>query len=60
MMKLVKSSDDEIPICPHCEQELHEVKMKNVNHKIFTVSEKFVYFCPHCHKVLGLSHAAYT
>jgi hypothetical protein len=58
-MKLVKASDHEVPICPHSEKQLHEVKTQDIN-KGIGVSEKFVYFCPYCQKVLGFSHAAYT
>lgn len=59
-MEIVKASDNEVPLCPHCEKKLHEIKAKDINKGFFKVSEKFVYFCPHCNKVLGISHAAYT
>ncbi len=41
------------PICPHCEQELLKLWFREVE-TLF--GKRYVYFCPHCKKVLGVSH----
>ena len=56
----VELRDDENPICPHCEQELHSVC---INTKVrmpgfFGTDYGQVYFCPHCRKVLGFADYA--
>ena len=44
------------PTCPYCEQELKEVcAMRDGVSDIHTV-----YFCPYCHKVLGVGSKSYT
>ena len=42
-----------LPICPHCERELNTVWYQNV-HGVF--GKRYIYFCPECRKVLGVSH----
>jgi len=49
----IVQKQDESPVCPHCNtimtvmwfRELHGV-----------LGRRYVYFCPHCKKVLGVSH----
>jgi uncharacterized protein with PIN domain len=49
----VKEREDIIPICPHCGAELHEVWARRLR-ALFGV--RYIYFCPNCRKVLGVSH----
>ena len=55
-LKYVKAEKGEYPICPFCEQELQEVKYKNLFGSGFARG-KLIFFCPHCRKVLGNSDA---
>jgi uncharacterized protein with PIN domain len=52
MISLVQR-DDVTPICPYCEVELHDVSFQELSGFL---GRRYVYFCPQCHKVLGLSH----
>lgn len=49
---------DLVPVCPHCECELHEVYRRG---RGFPLGEgrTLVYFCPHCHKVLGFAQGRF-
>ena len=62
-MELIKPGDEENPICPHCENELTQVVAKKVTKQFdkprFVLTEKFVYSCPHCRKVLGVGQSAW-
>ncbi|MBE0534767.1 MAG: hypothetical protein IH624_03795 [Phycisphaerae bacterium] len=41
------------PVCPHCEAPLETVWM----HELASIlGRRYVYFCPKCRKVLGVSH----
>lgn len=44
---------NENPVCPFCEQEIKEILIREIES---TLGKRFVYFCPHCKKVLGISH----
>lgn len=52
----VVKREDLMPRCPHCETELPEVyvKTKGVG---FVVQSTALFFCPHCHKVLGFGQS---
>lgn len=41
------------PICPHCEKEIHTLQTKRIQSQL---GVRYVYFCEHCRKVLGVSH----
>lgn len=41
------------PICPHCGKELQEIAARRVE---CTLGVRFLYYCCHCLKVLGVSH----
>ena len=41
------------PICPYCEMEINTVSAQKVNHLL---GKTYLYFCPHCRKVLGFGH----
>ncbi len=43
----------EVPLCPHCGQPVHEVRCHELRS---TLGKRFIYFCPLCKKVLGVSH----
>jgi hypothetical protein len=41
------------PICPHCGKEINELAARRVES---ILGVRFLYFCTHCCKVLGVSH----
>jgi len=41
------------PVCPHCSAEMRTVWMREL--KGF-FGKRYIYFCSHCRKVLGISH----
>lgn len=51
-MKLVETKT-ETPICPHCEKSFDEVLAKRIKSRM---GVRFLYFCGHCKKTLGVSH----
>ena len=48
-----KETDLINPICPHCSATLLEIYCRQLSS---TFGKRYVYFCPQCHKVLGVSH----
>ncbi|UCC98906.1 MAG: hypothetical protein JSW66_03270 [Phycisphaerales bacterium] len=52
-MLQLEAREDVQPICPHCSAELRTLWMQLLR-GIF--GKRHVYFCPHCRKVLGVSH----
>ena len=54
-IKSTRAKADELPICPHCEKEINEIKKKELDKEKFTlVTRSFAYFCPHCRKLLAV------
>jgi hypothetical protein len=49
----VVTQDALAPVCPHCEQRLSEIFERRLR---VVLGVRLVYFCPSCHKVLGISH----
>lgn len=47
--------EDLAPVCPFCEKELTEVYARAKGVALIQ-GTNVVYFCPHCHKVLGIGH----
>jgi hypothetical protein len=45
--------EDVQPICPHCSTELRTVWMHMLRG---ILGKRYIYFCPSCKKVLGVSH----
>lgn len=45
--------DDLDPLCPHCSKELRTIYIKPMESML---GKRYVYFCPHCLKVLSVSH----
>ncbi|MFP4662067.1 MAG: hypothetical protein ACLFPF_07750 [Halanaerobiales bacterium] len=41
------------PVCPHCEAELDNIWTKKLKSPL---GKRYIYFCPMCKKVLGVSH----
>jgi len=52
-MTRLESKDDVTPICPYCSGELHVVWMRALES---VLGRRYIYFCPQCRKVLGVSH----
>jgi uncharacterized protein with PIN domain len=52
-MVSLERKEDVRPICPHCEAELEKVWMQELEG---VLGKRYVYFCSHCRKVLGVSH----
>ena len=52
MTEMVEKTDI-IPICPFCEAELRTISYNEL--RAF-LGRRYIYFCPNCRKVLGLSH----
>lgn len=44
---------DVLPVCPHCNEMLSTVWYRLLSS---TLGKRYVYFCPKCRKVLGISH----
>ncbi len=49
----VEEKNDLYPICPHCGQELHKIFCRQLESFL---GKRYIYFCPHCRKTLGVSH----
>lgn len=41
------------PKCPHCKNQLNTVSFKELE---AFLGKRYIYFCPHCHSTLGISH----
>lgn len=42
-----------LPVCPHCGEEIREVWCRGLT---AFFGRRYIYFCPKCRKVLGVSH----
>jgi len=51
-MEIVETTT-ETPICPHCEKHIDRVLAKKIKGKL---GVRYLYFCSHCKKALGVSH----
>ncbi len=52
MINLIEKTDV-APICPHCGATLTSIHCRRIS-SVF--GKRYVYFCPQCMKVLGVSH----
>ena len=52
MIQLVEKYDV-TPICPHCNTQLTAIAFHGL--RAF-MGRRYIYFCPKCQKVLGISH----
>jgi len=54
---IISENKDIKPKCPYCEYELAEIYKKTIGKYSFLMGcfavRDVIYFCPHCHKVLG-------
>ena len=50
----VEERDDFRPVCPHCDAELERLLARKLSASM--LSKRLVYCCPHCRKVLGVTH----
>jgi uncharacterized protein with PIN domain len=41
------------PICPHCQAALTALWFQEIE---AVLGKRYVYFCPNCRKILGVSH----
>ncbi|MCK5126423.1 MAG: hypothetical protein KAR42_09220 [candidate division Zixibacteria bacterium] len=48
--------EDIAPICPHCSNELNHMYYRTKGLGLF-VGKNVIYFCPHCHKILGIGQS---
>jgi uncharacterized protein with PIN domain len=51
-MQVIKKEDVN-PLCPHCNTQLADIWHRELRGML---GRRYIYFCPHCHKVLGVSH----
>ena len=49
----IEERNDITPICPHCDAAVGTVQVRSL--KSF-LGRRYVYFCPTCRKILGVSH----
>jgi hypothetical protein len=47
--------EDLLPVCPFCEAEVPEIYARKPRRAPFGIGRGFVFFCPHCRKVMGVS-----
>jgi hypothetical protein len=52
MVELQERSDID-PVCPHCKIELKNIAYRELSGMF---GKRYVYFCPDCRSVLGVSH----
>ncbi len=49
----VEETNEISPICPHCSRELRAVLCRTLG---AFLGKRYIYFCPECRKVLGITH----
>jgi hypothetical protein len=55
----VKEEPNLVPLCPHCDAQLDEVRARQVSAvgtKSFPFGKRYIYACPSCNRALGISH----
>ena len=52
-MLALEKVDNVDPVCPHCEDRLRSIRFREIKG---IAGRRYVYFCPSCSKVLGISH----
>lgn len=58
-MIVAKESPHLEPLCPHCGVTLSEIHGRGVSARArfsFGFGKRYIYACPSCRKVLGVSH----
>lgn len=51
MIEIIESTE-ETPVCPHCERDIFRILAKKIRSAL---GVRYLYFCNHCRKVLGVS-----
>ena len=49
----LEQQDKVTPLCPHCGLALRTVWFRELRSAL---GKRYIYFCPDCRKVLGVSH----
>ena len=49
----LEAHDEVRPVCPQCSAELDAIWMRELRGFL---GRRYVYFCPQCRKILGVSH----
>jgi DNA-directed RNA polymerase subunit RPC12/RpoP len=49
----LEERNDIIPACPHCSVKLEKICFRELRGMF---GKRYLYFCSHCTKVLGVSH----
>jgi hypothetical protein len=52
MMRLLEK-EDIAPVCPHCAEQVDELWFRELKSDW---GRRYVYFCPKCRKIVGVSH----
>lgn len=52
-------SDNITPICPFCEKEIKEIVNKQFDKSVWAITQKYLYLCPNCKKVIGIGQSAW-
>lgn len=52
-MIALEEKNDTAPICPHCSEPVREIWFRQLRSLL---GRRYLYFCSHCRKVLGISH----
>lgn len=58
-MTTVKEAPNLVPLCPHCDARLDEVRARQVSAvgtTSFLFGKRYIYACPSCARALGISH----
>lgn len=50
----LEERDDLLPLCPHCAEPLEKLFFRRVRELV--AGKRLAYFCPHCQRLLGLTH----
>ena len=49
----IEERNDVTPLCPHCDHGVVTIHYRCLS---AFLGRRYVYFCPHCKKILGVSH----
>jgi len=52
-MLATERREDVVPVCPHCSESLRTVWYQEL---AGILGKRYLYFCPACRKVLGVTH----
>jgi len=49
----IEKNDDTTPVCPHCKTDVKKVWYQQL---AGLLGKRYIYFCPQCRSILGVSH----